>query len=702
MFDDSSITDTESLSSNSSVASILGIKGGLRIRHHTASQKAHVILRRVEASGDSSEDGQDTDAVCFRLFAHKPINLKPGKELLLTIASVDGRFKEGQLVMFEGDLRGKDDDSDHEGTTQVGEEPQVIEEEEEMIPQAAMPPKMRRQWTRRVEEVSPVVFKPPVAHASVGVQTQPISVSSLVQTSCDKKSVSIQVKPVQSFASVQTCPSYTSSAVQADPPPLPTYNSLDIQTEPILSSFEPTRQELEHAPSSTPMQLASPETSPLITPPSLSIEIPCWIREPSEDMLMSPSDVKVEEIEETLPLSWDAAMKIKQEDALEDTISLAMQHHRPPPPRPVTDMFDVDDSPETWMPLPPPIKSGRAQNPFVSGGFVTDFVGSVTLPVKTSSPQIKVEEPSGSARRRAAKRARLRAQAQPSPSAVGVVDTESLVRPPQGASDPSSSLTTEPIVLQQSLAPRTMSTSVLHRNTTQNAVASSSKLSPHAPPTIPDARPFASISLLPREVTGRAKEKALAAPVKQSRNDSINVPSSSSGVTPPPDPKALVCIPTGPPSNPLSIRPSNSSLSLKLARPSVSAVAAPKPKKLIVVGRGWPFVRAINGTSPASTCTSAADSQPVATSGAALVAYSSPSPSPEASKPVNKWKRIDTAISIGEDESPDDVVLLDPSSPVAKPGKSIAEMREFLSPQIFRCNSVAEDPYINRQGFKPP
>lgn len=155
MYDDSSTTDTESLSADTSVASILGIKGGLRIRHHTASQKAHVILRRVEASEDSSDDGKENDVVCFRLFANKQINLKPGKELLLTIASVDGRFKD-QIVLFEGHLRGSDGDSDHEGTTQVEEEPQVIEEEEE-IPQAAMPPKMRRQWTRRVEEVSPVV-----------------------------------------------------------------------------------------------------------------------------------------------------------------------------------------------------------------------------------------------------------------------------------------------------------------------------------------------------------------------------------------------------------------------------------------------------------------------------------------------------------------------------------------------------------------
>ncbi|KAJ7778647.1 hypothetical protein DFH07DRAFT_685651, partial [Mycena maculata] len=65
------------LSTDASLASVLGIKGRLRVRHHTASQKAHVILRRVEASEDSSDDGEETDTVVFKLFSNKQINLKP-------------------------------------------------------------------------------------------------------------------------------------------------------------------------------------------------------------------------------------------------------------------------------------------------------------------------------------------------------------------------------------------------------------------------------------------------------------------------------------------------------------------------------------------------------------------------------------------------------------------------------------------------
>ncbi|KAJ7184411.1 hypothetical protein C8R46DRAFT_459884 [Mycena filopes] len=150
MSDNSSITNTDL---DTSLSSLLGINGPLRVRPHndTTIQKAHAILRRVESSADPSED---SSVVLFRVFAHKNISLKPGKEVLLTIA-VDGQFK-NQVVMLEGSLKGTDEDSDHDGTTQVEEEPQVIEEEEKIVqPEPVVPPKMRRQWIRKPKEVSP-------------------------------------------------------------------------------------------------------------------------------------------------------------------------------------------------------------------------------------------------------------------------------------------------------------------------------------------------------------------------------------------------------------------------------------------------------------------------------------------------------------------------------------------------------------------
>ncbi|KAJ7349012.1 hypothetical protein DFH08DRAFT_133541 [Mycena albidolilacea] len=201
----SSVTDTESPPTGTSLASILGIKGGLRIRHHPISQtKAHAILRRVELSEDSSDDGQENSVVHFRLFTHKNLNLKPGKEILLTVASVDGRFKD-QNVIFEGNFRGSDEDSDHEGTTLVEEESPVIEEEEEILPEPIMPPKMRRQWNKKLEEVSPAAFKIPIVYSSVGVQAQPVYTSSYVQASAVQSSVSVQCCTGGSSTSPELC-----------------------------------------------------------------------------------------------------------------------------------------------------------------------------------------------------------------------------------------------------------------------------------------------------------------------------------------------------------------------------------------------------------------------------------------------------------------------------------------------------------------
>ncbi|KAJ7677277.1 hypothetical protein B0H17DRAFT_1079814 [Mycena rosella] len=688
MYDDSSITDAEFLSADISVAAMLGIKGGLRLRqNHTASSKAHVILRRVEPTDD---DGEEPDVVSFRLFANKHINLKPGKELLLTVASVDGRFKD-RVVLFEGDLRRSDDDSDsHEGTTQVEEEPQVIDEDEEFsIPQAAMPPKMRRQWTRKVEEVSPVVFRVPVPHASVGVQAQPDYTSSSVQACPAQYSVSMQVQPARASASIQTCSSHTSSAVQVDPPSLPTYTSLDTQTDPIPSFFDllssPWSRTLavpadaiQHT-SLSPMLLSAPD-SPAIPP--LFLGFPDS-RAPSEDMQMSPPAVKLEEIEEPIPPAVCVKQEVKEE---------RIDSPRLPPPA-VVDMFDLGESAPAapWILSPPWISFPVASRPnlFVSSGFVPDFVGAVPL----QDPHPLAEEPkppytdsvaeadtvpakkplTRSHRHRATKRARLRAEAQ----ASAAVDAPTLI---VDDSEIESSATGETIG-GEATAPAQPASSPSplppqRVRATQNAVASSSKVVAESlPPPVPVpssalSRTIAntSTSILPRELkalVGRAKEKAPAV-VK----DRVDTHAPSRGATPPPDPKALAYIPAGPASNPLNIRPSAASarptmLPPVLARPPATAVAAAKAKKRVLVGRGWPFVRAVAALAPGAPTLTPTPTPATTTSHppslSSVAGYASPSPPPH--PPVAKWKRIDSEISIADDESVD-MDLSAPPSPV--------------------------------------
>lgn len=147
--DDSSITDGDAVTMGPSVASLLGIKDPIRFRPHGSTQKAHVILRRVTVADDATDNGETSHVVRFSLFAQKRIEVKPGKEILLAIASVDGRFKD-QPIVFEGDISCSTSASDEEDKTQVAEEEDIL------LPTSggAIPPKMRRAWTKKADEGS--------------------------------------------------------------------------------------------------------------------------------------------------------------------------------------------------------------------------------------------------------------------------------------------------------------------------------------------------------------------------------------------------------------------------------------------------------------------------------------------------------------------------------------------------------------------
>ncbi|KAH9001579.1 hypothetical protein EDB92DRAFT_78479 [Lactarius akahatsu] len=150
-------------------ASILGIKGKLRFRPHGSSQKAHVVLRRVEPESDSDGEGETKGVIQFSLFAYKRIEVKPGKEILLTVA--DGPFKD-RAIVFEGDEPGASSLSDAEEETQVAEEDDAIVSLEHSLPL-----KMRKPWAKRVEAPSPLapVIYPKVAtRQSAGVQTDSV------------------------------------------------------------------------------------------------------------------------------------------------------------------------------------------------------------------------------------------------------------------------------------------------------------------------------------------------------------------------------------------------------------------------------------------------------------------------------------------------------------------------------------------------
>ena len=190
---DSSSIDNELVALAPTAASVLGIKGPLRFRPHGSSQKAHVILRRVDPESDSEGEGETKSAVQFSLFAYKRIEVKPGKEILLTVA--DGPFQD-RAIIFEGH------DLEASSLSDAEEETQVEEEEDAVVPpEQSLPLKMRKPWAKRLEASVPLgtydvslspflrhslgckahVSHPTTSHHSIGVQTDPAIITTNTQ-----------------------------------------------------------------------------------------------------------------------------------------------------------------------------------------------------------------------------------------------------------------------------------------------------------------------------------------------------------------------------------------------------------------------------------------------------------------------------------------------------------------------------------------
>jgi hypothetical protein len=186
---DSSSIDNDLVSLAPTAASILGIKGSLRFRLHGSSQKAHVVLRRVEPESDSEGEGETKGVAQFSLFAYKRIEVKPGKEILLTVA--DGPFKD-RAIIFEGD------ELEPSSLSDVEEETQIAEDDDNPVPtDYSLPLKMRKPWAKRLEvsgalstcdtpslsflQHSPALQAPAslpkVTRQSIGVQTDPVKLT---------------------------------------------------------------------------------------------------------------------------------------------------------------------------------------------------------------------------------------------------------------------------------------------------------------------------------------------------------------------------------------------------------------------------------------------------------------------------------------------------------------------------------------------
>lgn len=255
-------TNSESSTPTSppTVASILGVKGALRFRRHGASQKAHVVLRRVDVSDDSNiADGKPSVAY-FSLFAQKRIEVKPGKEILLAVASEDGSFTD-QAVIFEGDLSSASD-SNTEEEEEV--EKQIVQDEALLDSPSAyhVPPKMRRTWTKQLQQVSsPVidtVVHPPPTYVSVSVQAEPTWSVSSVQTVSTASSVQEQTAPLTSESTIEVPAEAQEPSVEVEAPALEPDLPPPTEAVPIPDA--------ERSRSLSPMSIGSPPSTPPQSP----------------------------------------------------------------------------------------------------------------------------------------------------------------------------------------------------------------------------------------------------------------------------------------------------------------------------------------------------------------------------------------------------------------------------------------------------
>uniref|UniRef100_A0A0W0FMV8 Uncharacterized protein n=1 Tax=Moniliophthora roreri TaxID=221103 RepID=A0A0W0FMV8_MONRR len=378
--DDAITTDSDGYLETELVASVLGVKGPLRFRPHGSTQKAHVILRRVELDEDDCEDGEPSRVVYFGLFANKRIQLNPGKEILLTVG--EGQFKD-QPILLEGDvLDAQSSLYEEDSTTQVAEEETPASSP---MPSFALPPKMRKAWSRKLEaspapcESDPV--RPSISvqatatYESVSVQTEPNHSTSSVQTDAipspnpsdtvTKVNTSVELSSKCNFSSHRS-PQY--ELRDANTTPLEQFPKLKVNTQVVTSSRPGSAMSLssmdvdDSPPASAP---GSPTFSPTSVPAMIeSLEsFPLSTTKPNADVEPEP----VFKDERTLsPLS-----------ELDDMPALIV-------PSPSTDHKSIQNGssikPDIIAVEKRPIEIGKgAKKPdsstFMSAGFVTEFMG---------------------------------------------------------------------------------------------------------------------------------------------------------------------------------------------------------------------------------------------------------------------------------------------------------------------------------------
>lgn len=141
---------------DSNIQEALGVKGMLRVRPYGNVKHAHVVLRMVGEEEYVDAQGKNQKRAIFSLFAHKLINVKPGKELFLYLHPAGGELQE-RVVALEADIA-TSDEPEVELVESMKSEATLVQ------PEQLLPPRMRKHWIRKpmgspVQRVSFVFYK---------------------------------------------------------------------------------------------------------------------------------------------------------------------------------------------------------------------------------------------------------------------------------------------------------------------------------------------------------------------------------------------------------------------------------------------------------------------------------------------------------------------------------------------------------------
>lgn len=394
MDDDSSLSELDEVrSTRPSVSSLLGVKGPLRFRPHRLNQKPHVVLRRVDLSPDSSDEDQDSGVVCFALFSQKRIQIQAGKEILFSIASSDGKFKD-QSVLFEGDLLDEEEDVT-----------QVAEEEEAVLPpkEAIMPPKMRRAWTRKVDDVSPATSKYRILLSAFILSTSAM-LDVPAPSPQTRSDVGVQAQPPCASVSTQTqkqaTPARVSSCTQTDKPQ--SVMSVLHKPDPRHPTAMKSSTTAPKRPTAQPAIKTSAPTT--VSKPPI---VQSTVKTPLPPLIIVSQDFS--ELDASFKLFQPAKPARIPSPIVIDSPSDEPTASKATPPSPTSEDMELsplDSDPVIFEPVPSSSKSilpsqlpktnggesvitsnkSKPVNPFVSAGYVTNFLGSA--PEVNASPNV--------------------------------------------------------------------------------------------------------------------------------------------------------------------------------------------------------------------------------------------------------------------------------------------------------------------------